>query len=116
MAKKPSPGVTSYDKEHSVIAIMSLLFSAVQSESPDLARLLQVLCVLGRQNIPFDLLKGLAHIGPGATSTSPLAVLFGDDTLLLMCISTLSDACLVKFRDNQSRSHKIISVHGLICR
>lgn len=115
-AKRLAPGVTSYDKEHSVIVVLSLLFSAVQNESPDSARLLQVLCVLGRHSIPFDMLKSLANIEPETTITSPLATLFNDETLLLMCISTLSDVCLVKFRDNQTRSQKIISVHGLICR
>lgn len=116
MAKRPGPGVTSYDKEHSVIAVLSLLFSAVQHESPDAAKLLQVLCVLGRQSIPFGLLKSLAYAEPGTTCVSPLATLFNDETLLLICISTLSDVCLVKFQDNQTRSQKIISVHGLICR
>lgn len=120
MAKRPTPGATFYEKEHSVVAIISLLFSAVQDESPDSAKLLQVLCILGHQTIPLDLLRSLGRVGSGgglpASEQNPLATLLSDDTLLLMCVSTLSDVCLVKFRDNQARTDKIISVHGLIRR
>ncbi|KAM7185523.1 hypothetical protein V8F20_011779 [Naviculisporaceae sp. PSN 640] len=113
MAKRPTPGATFYEKEHSVVAIISLLFSAVQNESPDSARLLQILCVLGRQNIPYELLKSLAR---SSSAQNPLAGLFSDDTILLMCISTLRDVCLVKLQEGDSRADKTISVHGLICR
>ncbi|KAK0706183.1 P-loop containing nucleoside triphosphate hydrolase protein [Lasiosphaeria miniovina] len=57
MAKRPARGATSYEKGHSVLSVMSLLFLSIQNESPESAHLLVVLTVLSLRKIPLSLLK-----------------------------------------------------------
>jgi len=118
MAKR-FPAATSYDKGHSVIAMLSFLFSSVEADSSESARLLEILAVLGPRKIPFGLLRTLSitaisvseNLSTEATSRDRKDT---DDTLLRLYTSALTDVCLVKSEENQSGTEEFVSIHGLI--
>jgi len=105
------PGATHYDKGHSVIAVVSLLCSAVEAQSPDSARLMTMLAVLGPRKIHFDLLKLIPDVVVDVSEGSSI-----DDTLLRLNLSLLVDVCLVKVEVNQTKTEEFVSIHGLVCR
>jgi len=101
-----------------VLAMLSFLFSSVETNSSESARLLEILAVLGPRKIPFGLLRTLSitatsvseNFSTEATSRDRKDT---DDTLLRLYTSALTDVCLVK-SENQSGTEEFVSIHGLI--
>ncbi|KAK0638981.1 hypothetical protein B0T16DRAFT_462695 [Cercophora newfieldiana] len=118
------PGATSYEKRYSVITVVSLLFSAILSESPESARLLEVLAILGPRKIPLSFLGMLPSTvtkvgerGEYDENETPFSEELGtDDTVLRLNLSTLLDVCLVKLDRNQTETEEFASIHGLTCQ
>ncbi|KAK4454854.1 hypothetical protein QBC34DRAFT_103225 [Podospora aff. communis PSN243] len=121
---KRLPGASSYDKGYTVIAVISMLFSTISTESPEAARLLEVLSVLGPHKLPLSLLLKLPskvmnvedRVDRLASESLVGDFVDGDDTLLRLNISTLADCCLMKIEVNQTGTEEYASIHGLVCQ
>ncbi|KAK5653446.1 hypothetical protein OQA88_8932 [Cercophora sp. LCS_1] len=114
MGKKLTPGWTTYEKEHSIIAVVSLVFSVVEAESPEATQLLAVLAALGPQKFPLRLVE-LASSHLASQRLHPTTSQDGD-AVLRLSLDALSDVCLVKFEEGYRGGEEFVSVHGLICQ
>ncbi|KAH6634743.1 hypothetical protein B0J18DRAFT_406351 [Chaetomium sp. MPI-SDFR-AT-0129] len=120
-AERVPKGLLKYEKGISVFTLIELLYSTIREESPEAAALLTLLAFLGpwRFNLAMFQRPDTEEIptnSPLASfDNSHLKAVLTNNISLLLAVSHLRDACLVKaFGD--ARSPESISVHNIICQ
>jgi len=116
-------GFIRYERSHSLFALLGILHSTMQEESPEAAALLKFLAFIGPWRAPASMLnlsdqyydKGaIDHILRHCTNEDLKAVLT-DDAARSLAIGHLSDACLIKIIGDPV-SFDFMTVHNLICQ
>lgn len=121
MDRYPPRSLLSYDKEHSVTTVFSMLYCSVEKRSPEAAALLTFIAILGPWQIPISLMKQFQlneteDYNSMDESKKALRRALSNHTALRLALDCLGDICLVKLKRNPGLFSQTFSLHRAICQ
>lgn len=124
MDKLPAKGVLNYEKHHSIVTVLDMLFSQTKTQSRQAAALLTFCALLSPWAIPLHFLRNVEiiynveekQLRPTEDETFILANTLQDDLELMLAIDFLAEVSLVKIIDGPETSEGTIVIHSAICR
>lgn len=120
MGQPAKPNDVLHEKERSIHAIISMLYSYVENESREAAALLRIMAVLGPSKIPKSFLLdviGTRVAGPDIDPNNvSLPAALKDHVLFHRHLSILKDTCLVKTMTGTNQPSESLLVHRAVCQ
>jgi hypothetical protein len=119
MDQYPPRGYLSYDKEHPITAVFSMLYYYIRTKKPEATILLTFIAILGPWQIPISFIEEFQFsetqkLGPMDDDTNTLRGILGDRISLRLALDYLADVCLVRVKYDRELSWKSFSLHRAI--
>lgn len=116
MGTSSTRGILNYDKHHSIVTVLGLLYSEIKARSPAAATLLTFCAVMSPWLTPISLFSGVDMKNAAHTDDTSLILLetLRDDFNLRLAIAYLVEACLIKVRSGPDRQDDVITIHKAI--
>ena len=124
MDKLPAKGILNYEKHHSIVTVLDMLYSQTKAENPEAATQLKFCALLSPWPIPLQFLREIEIIGSNDAKelysvedeTSLLAKTLQDDIELRLAIDFLTETSLAKLKSGPETSKGTVVIHSAICR
>ena len=118
MVPFPPRGSLAYEKERSIVTVLSMLHESISTQKPGAAVLLDFVAILGPQ-IPMTVIEDFQFSGNQARThtdddVQTLRALLGDSFALRDVLTFLAESCVLKIKYGTDGSLKSLSPHRLI--